>query len=1128
MKLKLLSICLLLVSQMSLADTPPPGALEIRGATDGTLIGNTGNSLNVNITGGGLSTVRITDSSGNPLNSTSGALNVNTGLQFAPAFTAPAASQPAAVVALSPNSPISVTSVPPEDINTVGTITAACSSGFNCPNGSTFQTHVSGYSTLGYETHGTWVADLVTDISYDPDCVSSPTTVLWYQTASFDTGDYNSFYVDVWDNTFNNDPWVMSVAGAQCARLRAVDFTSGTVQITFDVSVQPSMMFVVDTGNTPSGSPDIGNPVKVGGVYNALSPEFANGQRGDLQIDGSGNLKVTGNFSNPANGNTGSPVPSQATLIGGSDGTDLRAFSVSGSGVLNTSITNPITNYALETGGNLATLVSNQTNGSQLTQVTNFPSSQNVVVTNTPSVTGSGNFTVIQGTGSNLHTDVDNFPATQVVSQSTASNLNATVVQSSGSNLHVNVDSSALPTGAATAANQTNVQSAVGTSATTAITVQGSSSGVAIPVTFTPSGNQNTNLTQINGSTVSTASTGVQKVGITGATGVALDSVAGTPNGQAITIQGNSSGIAVPVTGSGTFTVSQSTASNLNATVVQSSGSNLHVDIDNTPSVTISSGTVTANIGTTGGLALNSTVSGLQVSQGSSTSGQSGTLIQGAVTTSAPTYTTGNTDPLSLDTSGGLRVNGSGYTQPVSGTITANAGTGTFTVGQSTASNLNATVVGTGTFAVQNTQQGTASQNIAQINGSTVSTAATGVQKVGITGSTGTALDSAAGTSNGQAVTIQGNSSGVAVPISAASLPLPTGAATATNQTSQITQETTTASNTTSILANQTNGTQISQIKGNGNIAYVNSANALQVANQPVAITYATQNITAADTNTTATTGINNQVIYTGTPTSNSAATFCSLPDSATFQVLASNAWVGTVQVEVSINGSSWTTRGIKQAGSSYLSSSFTSASSGSGGFEGEATLSGMSCMRVRATAWSSGTLTLTVVVSTLPSSVIVSNPLMLRDSTTQSVTNTIKAASTAAASTDTALVVAQSPNSSLPAGTNGIGYLSGEAVLSTFTQSYSSSNLSTSAFTTIISSTSAAINEEDIFDNSGGLWYLAYASTCGALSNTSNAIIVGPGGGGKNFLIPSGNCVGFEAIGTSITSGNVYMTFYK
>jgi len=104
----------------------------------------------------------------------------------------------------------------------------------------------------------------------------------------------------------------------------------------------------------------------------------------------------------------------------------------------------------------------------------------------------------------------------------------------------------------------------------------------------------------------------------------------------------------------------------------------------------------------------------------------------------------------------------------------------------------------------------------------------------------------------------------------------------------------------------------------------------------------------------------------------------------------------------------------------------------------------------------------------------------------------------------------------------------SGRGVLSTFTQSYSSANLSTSSFTTIISSTSAAINEIDIFDSSGSDYYLAYAATCGALSTSSNAIIVSAGGGGKDFMIPSGNCLGFQAKTANITTGSVNMTFYK
>lgn len=84
------------------------------------------------------------------------------------------------------------------------------------------------------------------------------------------------------------------------------------------------------------------------------------------------------------------------------------------------------------------------------------------------------------------------------------------------------------------------------------------------------------------------------------------------------------------------------------------------------------SGTVTANIGTSGSLALNTAVTGLQVTQSSSTSGQSGTLVQGAVTTAAPSYTNSQTSPLSLDGSGNLRV------------ITSTAGTSATAANQST------------------------------------------------------------------------------------------------------------------------------------------------------------------------------------------------------------------------------------------------------------------------------------------------------------------------------------------------------------------------------------------------------------------------------------------------------------
>ena len=69
----------------------------------------------------------------------------------------------------------------------------------------------------------------------------------------------------------------------------------------------------------------------------------------------------------------------------------------------------------------------------------------------------------------------------------------------------------------------------------------------------------------------------------------------------------------------------------------------------------------------------------------STTAGQSGPLVMGAVTTVPPTYTTAQTNPLSLTTTGLLRVDGSGATQPISGSITVSGTTtvsGTVTANQ--------------------------------------------------------------------------------------------------------------------------------------------------------------------------------------------------------------------------------------------------------------------------------------------------------------------------------------------------------------------------------------------------------------------------------------------------------------
>lgn len=203
---------------------------------------------------------------------------------------------------------------------------------------------------------------------------------------------------------------------------------------------------------------------------------------------------------------------------------------------------------------------------------------------------------------------------------------------------------------------------------------------------------------------------------------------AGTPTGGVVTIQGISGGQPVPISGSitasnasvgTTGTTVPASASLAGATVVTSAPTltngnlaSLYVTtagrliIDGSQVTQPVSGTVTANAGTgnfnvigtgTAGSAASGviTVQGIasmtpltvsasgnfnnaSVSATGSAPPASATYLGGSVTTAAPTYTNGQMSGLSLTTAGALRVDGSGSTQPVSGTVTANAGTGNF------------------------------------------------------------------------------------------------------------------------------------------------------------------------------------------------------------------------------------------------------------------------------------------------------------------------------------------------------------------------------------------------------------------------------------------------------------------
>jgi hypothetical protein len=214
----------------------------------------------------------------------------------------------------------------------------------------------------------------------------------------------------------------------------------------------------------------------------------------------------------------------------------------------------------------------------------------------------------------------------------------------------------------------------------------------------------------------------------------------------------------------------------------------------------------------------------------------------------------------------------------------------------------------------------------------------------------------------------------------------------------------------------------VAGVDQNGNKEYISTDTSghVNVNSTPTGVAAdikpATQAITAQDTASTSTSQANGQIAITGTPTAGSAAVFA-LSSIEAVEVQVTGTWTGTLSTEISMDGGiTYYTNGGKQTGSSYQGSSYTA------NFELKTNVAACTHFRVRATAAWTGTATVRIVESVNAATVVITNPLTLRDATTQSISNTIKAASTAAVATDTALVVAISPNNTPLVSNNALG----------------------------------------------------------------------------------------------------------
>lgn len=158
-------------------------------------------------------------------------------------------------------------------------------------------------------------------------------------------------------------------------------------------------------------------------------------------------------------------------------------------------------------------------------------------------------------------------------------------------------------------------------------------------------------------------------------------------------------------------------------------------------------------------------------------------------------------------------------------------------------------------------------------------------------------------------------------------------------------------------------------------------------------------NITVVDSGSVSASGQNSVSVVTGTPTTSSFYTQA-VNGQSTARVLVTGTWTGTLTFEGSIDGgTTWVANTARFTGTSYTGASVTA----NGIFSLDAT--GLTNFRVRATAAMTGTAVVQAAFAVAPGFIQVNNPIRFFDNVSGAQAS-IKAASTAPATTDTTLVV--------------------------------------------------------------------------------------------------------------------------
>ena len=215
---------------------------------------------------------------------------------------------------------------------------------------------MSNYTHVVVQITGTWVATLTPQIS------NNGTT--WFDTTLIQL---NSSIATVATTITTNGVYLIPVE-ARHFRLRTTSFTSGSISglamakngpwqafITPSLPTGASTSALQTTGNTSLSSIDSKTPALGQALASASTPVVLTAAQlttltplSTVAVTQSTSPWVVSGTVTAANGsvsNTAAAVPSQATMVGGSDGTNLRAVKVSSAGVVSvdgSAVTQPV------------------------------------------------------------------------------------------------------------------------------------------------------------------------------------------------------------------------------------------------------------------------------------------------------------------------------------------------------------------------------------------------------------------------------------------------------------------------------------------------------------------------------------------------------------------------------------------------------------------------------------------------------------------------------------------------------------------------------------------------------------------------------------------------------------------